>query len=77
MPGRRWLPTLFGKRPRAAAHPVLHHGARGLVAIALAVATYLLFPTAPAIEFPVLEVGTVAPENVIAPFAFRVPKSTE
>ena len=47
------------------------------MALALAVATYLLFPTAPAIEFPVLEIGTVAPDNVIAPFAFRVPKSTD
>ena len=78
MPGRRWLPPVFGARaPRTLGGPVLHHAVRGLVALALAVATYLLFPTAPAIEFPVLEVGTVAPENVIAPFAFRVPKSSE
>ena len=50
------------------------HGARLLLALALAVATYLLFPAAPASEVPVYEVGSVAPENVIAPYAFRVPK---
>jgi cyclic-di-AMP phosphodiesterase PgpH len=50
------------------------HGARLLVALALAAATFLLFPSAPAVELPMYEVGSVAPENVIAPFAFRVPK---
>ncbi len=50
------------------------HGARLLVALALAGATFLLFPSAPAVESPLYEVGSVAPENVIAPFAFRVPK---
>jgi hypothetical protein len=50
------------------------HGARLLIAVAVAVATYLLFPSAPAVELPMYEVGSVAPENVIAPFAFRVPK---
>jgi hypothetical protein len=31
-------------------------------------------PATPAAEFPLLDVGTVASEDVIAPFAFRVPK---
>ncbi|HZF68791.1 MAG TPA: HDIG domain-containing protein [Gemmatirosa sp.] len=51
------------------------HGVRALVALALAIATYLLFPAAPAIESPLYEVGSVAPENVIAPFGFRVAKT--
>lgn len=51
------------------------HGARVALALALAVFTYLLFPASPAIDFPVYEVGSVAPDNVIAPFAFSVPKT--
>ncbi len=54
--------------------PLIVHGSRVVVAIALAVVTYLLFPASPAVNFPVLEVGAVAPENVIAPFEFRVPR---
>jgi putative nucleotidyltransferase with HDIG domain len=51
------------------------HGGRVLVAVALAVLAYVLFPTAPSADAPLYEVGSVAPENVIAPFAFRVPKT--
>ena len=51
------------------------HGVRALLALALATAIYLLFPGAPAVESPLYDVGSVAPENVIAPFAFRVEKS--
>lgn len=46
------------------------------IAAALAVLTFLLFPASPAVNFPLLEVGAVATENVIAPFAFDVPKSS-
>src|SRR3954468_18558019 len=51
------------------------HGARIGVAIGLAVLTYVLFPAAPAVDLPVYEVGSVASDNVIAPFAFRVLKT--
>src|SRR2546423_11392625 len=51
------------------------HGPRVALALALAVFTYLLFPASPAVDFPVYEVGSVASDNVIAPFAFSVPKS--
>jgi len=60
-----------GSRSRA----VRDHGVRLAVALGLAVAAFLLFPLAPAVELPLYEVGSVAPENVIAPFAFRVPKT--
>ena len=53
------------------------HGARAAVAVILALVTYLLFPASPAVDFPLLEVGSVAPENVIAPFAYTVPRSQE
>ena len=55
--------------------PLGTHAARMAIALALAVGAFLLFPLAPAVELPLYEVGAVAPENVIAPFAFRVPKS--
>ena len=51
------------------------HGARIGVAAALAVLTYVLFPASPAVDLPVYEVGSVASDNVIAPFAFRVLKT--
>jgi cyclic-di-AMP phosphodiesterase PgpH len=51
------------------------HGPRLLLGIGLALLTYALFPEAPATQIPVYEVGAVATDNVIAPFAFDVPKS--
>ena len=50
------------------------HAVRVLLALAIAVSTYLLFPASPAVDFPLLEVGSVAPDNVIAPFGYVVPK---
>lgn len=50
------------------------HGVGLLFAAALAALTTMLFATAPAGEVPLLEVGAVAPDNVIAPFAFAVRK---
>lgn len=54
---------------------VSFHVVRVALGVALAVLTYLLFPASPAIDFPVYEVGSVASDNVIAPFAFRVLKT--
>jgi cyclic-di-AMP phosphodiesterase PgpH len=51
------------------------HAARIGLAAALAVLTFVLFPSSPAIDFPIYEVGSVASDNVIAPFAFRVLKT--
>lgn len=51
------------------------HAARIAIAVALAILTYALFRTAPAIDLPIYEVGSVASDNVIAPFAFRVTKT--
>lgn len=46
-----------------------------MLAAALALFTFALFPEAPATEVPIHEVGAVAPDNVIAPFGFDVRKS--
>ncbi len=50
------------------------HGARWGLLAALAVLTYALYPVA-RFDTPVLESGDVSPVEVVAPFAFRVPKS--
>jgi cyclic-di-AMP phosphodiesterase PgpH len=55
----------------------LFHGGRIGLALLLAVFTYLLFPASPAVDFPIYEVGSVASDNVIAPFAFRVLKTDD
>ena len=72
--------SLWGESDRRGARPtrtasIRYHGARLGLALALALATYLLFPASPAVNFAPLEVGAVAPDNVIAPFAYRVPKA--
>lgn len=66
----RPIPTLGGGRDA-----LLFHGARIALGVALAVLTFVLFPASPAIDFPIYEIGSVASDNVIAPFAFRVLKS--
>src|SRR6516164_9755334 len=45
--------------------------------VAVAVATYLLFPVGAVVESPVFEMGSVATRDVIAPFAFDVPKPAD
>src|SRR6476469_9055971 len=55
--------------------PIAFHAVRIALGVALAVLTYLLFPASPAVDLPVYEVGSVASDNVIAPFAFRVLKT--
>ena len=68
-------------RPPASGVPSLRresfgfHASRIGIAAALAVLTYLLFPASPAADFPVYEIGSVASDNVIAPFAFQVLKT--
>ena len=53
---------------------VVYHGARVGLAVIVAIATYMLFPAAPAVDIPMYEVGSVATDNVIAPFEYTVPK---
>ena len=53
------------------------HATRLGLAIGLALLTYLLYPASPAVSVPIYEVGSVASENAIAPFAFRIFKTPE
>ena len=54
---------------------IAYHAKRVAVLFVLAIATYLLFPVGAAVDSPIFEVGSVATRDVIAPFAFAVPKS--
>ncbi len=62
-----------GEPPEASRQRV-DHRPRLALAVALTILTYALFPAVPAANFPIYEVGSVASDNVIAPFAFRVMK---
>ena len=62
--------TLSGKPDRVWPAGVLHHGSRALLLVLLAFFAQLLFPVAPVPDFPVLEIGMVAEEDVIAQVGF-------
>ncbi len=51
------------------------HGARWGLLVAVAGLTYALFPVARTFDTPVLEPGEVSPVEVVAPFAYQVPKT--
>jgi cyclic-di-AMP phosphodiesterase PgpH len=56
---------------------IRYHGPRAALALLLAIFTYAMFPASPAVDVPIYEVGSVASNDVIAPFAFEVPKPAE
>ncbi len=67
--------VLADEPPQRRGERSAYHSARiGLFLLAAAF-TYVLFPASPAVETPIFEVGSVATETVIAPFAFDVRKS--
>ncbi|HKO16093.1 MAG TPA: HDIG domain-containing protein [Gemmatimonadaceae bacterium] len=72
---REQLERASAAEPPSRGQRLRFHGARIGLAVALAVFTYVLFPASPAVDFPIYEVGSVASDNVIAPFAFSVPKT--
>ncbi|MEP6691108.1 MAG: HDIG domain-containing metalloprotein [Gemmatimonadaceae bacterium] len=74
--GVRELTTPFVQddEPAGRADRLLYHLARVAPLGVVAAITYLLFPAAPAVDSPLYEVGSVATQSVIAPFAFDVPK---
>jgi putative nucleotidyltransferase with HDIG domain len=53
------------------------HGVRALAALVVAAVTYLVFPASPVVDSPILEVGSVSPDNVIAPFGYTVLKTPD
>ena len=53
----------------------MHHGSRALLLVLLAFFAQLLFPVALVPDFPVLEIGMVAEEDIIAQVGFPIYKS--
>ncbi|MFN2398311.1 MAG: HD family phosphohydrolase [Gemmatimonadaceae bacterium] len=83
-PSQTPLPAPRGTGPGVSVPPdsrtgtrarVAYHGPRIALLLALAMVTYALFPASPAVESPIFEIGSVATENVIAPFGFAVRKT--
>jgi putative nucleotidyltransferase with HDIG domain len=54
---------------------VLHHGARAVLLLALAFAATFMFPVAPLPDFPFMERGMVANEDVTAEIPYSIPRS--
>jgi cyclic-di-AMP phosphodiesterase PgpH len=75
MAARRFLELLSRTPQQRWPDAVVHHGARAVLLVGLAVATTMLFPVAPLADFPVLERGMVAEEDVIAEVPFSVYRS--
>ncbi|HEX6937840.1 MAG TPA: HDIG domain-containing protein [Longimicrobiales bacterium] len=67
--------ALSGKPARLWPTGVIHHGGRALVLVLLALLAQLLFPVAPVPDFPALETGMVAEEDIIAQVGFPIYKS--
>ncbi len=65
----------FELMPSKVPEAVAFHGTRWGMLAALAVLTYLMYPVVGGLEMPSLQAGEVAQEEIIAPFAFNVPKS--
>ncbi len=76
MTSRELLQQVLGDEPPGlSGMRAAYHGARIGLFLLVAAFTYVLFPASPAVETPIFEVGSVATETVIAPFAFNVRKS--
>jgi len=74
---RGWLRTLSGAPRRDPSGLASYHGARLVLLFALAALTTVLFPRSSGSDVLRYELGSVASEDVIAEFAFPVPKSPE
>ncbi|UCG84758.1 MAG: HDIG domain-containing protein [Gemmatimonadota bacterium] len=72
-PARRRLRLELAPRERPG--KIAFHVVRWSLLVVLAMLTYLLFPVARSLG--VLEVGEIAPREVIAPFEFLVPKTAD
>lgn len=64
------------RRREPAGSPWRRHAVAASLGIALAALTAAVFPSSPSADVPLLDVGAVAPDNVISPFEFRVSKSS-
>lgn len=78
MPAARDLSAVLNQRPaRAWPDAFVHHGARALLLLLLAILVNTLFPVAPVPDYPALEIGVVPGEDVLAEVGFPIPKSPQ
>lgn len=76
MPATRDFRTTLSRRPaRVWPDAFVHHGARALLLLLLAIIVNILFPVAPVPDYPTLEVGMVPGEDVLAEVGFPIPKT--
>lgn len=73
--GEQWRRAIRSAPPEHGGGRVAYHALRIAILVLVAGITYLFFPTSPAVDSPIFEVGSVADETVIAPFAFTVRKT--
>ena len=76
-PGGRWSRRLSGPPRADVAGAFVYHGARVGLLLGLAALVTVLFPRTSGPDVERYELGNVVPEDVIAEFAFPVPKSPE
>jgi cyclic-di-AMP phosphodiesterase PgpH len=77
MTARKFLELLSREPQQRWPDGVVHHGSRALLLVVVAVATTMFFPVTPLIDFPVLERGMVAEEDVIAEVPFNIYRSDQ
>ena len=76
MPAMRdFLDSLSRAPARAWPDAFVHHGARALLVVLIALLVNVLFPVAPVPDYPKLEIGMVPNEDVLADIGFPIPKS--
>lgn len=76
--GVRTLSRALSERPeRAWPWGVVHHGARLLLVLLLAIGVHMLFPVSPLPDIPVLEKGMVPDKDIIAEVPFPIYKTQE
>ncbi|HWV55976.1 MAG TPA: HDIG domain-containing protein [Longimicrobiales bacterium] len=74
--GFRDAVRILSERPgRAWPDGVLHHGARVVLLVAVALVVHLFYPVTPVRDMPVPERGTISDRDVIAEFSFNIHKS--
>ncbi len=71
------LTDLSGAADGTLGERVMHHGSRVLLLLGLAILVTVLFPPTARMNVDRLEVGMVAPEDIIARIPFSVPKAPE
>lgn len=73
--GAQWRRSIRSTPPAEPVGRAVYHAVRIAILVLVACITYLFFPASPAVDSPIFEVGSVADQTVIAPFAYTVRKT--